>query len=176
MDAQDLLYKTIQVLSVFCNGTPSTYREAMGMKEVEKWRKACEDELRSLEEMGVWSEVEAPATTPILGTRWVFALKTNANGEVMRHKARLVVQGHCQIKGINFEETFAPTPTFTTLRSLFVIASAFNWKVTTFDVTTAYLHSEIDEYIYVRSPPGGSINKGKLLKLNKALYGLKQAG
>ncbi|MBW0577633.1 hypothetical protein O181_117348 [Austropuccinia psidii MF-1] len=176
IEAQDPLYATIQVLSTFCNGTPSTYQEAMEAKEVEEWRKACEDKLKSLEEMGAWTKVEKLAATPVLGTRWVFTLKTNPKGEVMRHKARLVVQGHRQIKGINIEETCALTPTFATLRSILAIASAFNGRVTTFDVTTAHLHREIDEDIYVQSPPGRTVNTDRVLKLNKVWYGLKQAG
>ncbi|MBW0537727.1 hypothetical protein O181_077442 [Austropuccinia psidii MF-1] len=140
------------------------------------WKRACEEELKSLEDMGVWSEVKRPIDKQILGTRWVFATKSNQQGELIRYKARLVVQGHCQVKGINFEETFAPTPTFATLRSVFAIASAYRWRVTTFDVMTAYLHSQLDEDIYVKAPPGVTTGPGMVFKLNKALYGLKQAG
>ncbi|MBW0473090.1 hypothetical protein O181_012805 [Austropuccinia psidii MF-1] len=113
--------------------------------------------------------------TQVLGTRWVFTLKTNPKGEVIRNKAKLVVQGHLKIKEINFEETFALTPTFATLRSIFEIASEYKWKITTFDVTTAYLHSKIDEDIYVQPPPGITAKEIKVWKQNKALCGLKQA-
>ncbi|MBW0529096.1 hypothetical protein O181_068811 [Austropuccinia psidii MF-1] len=67
-------------------------------------------------------------------------------------------------------------PTFTTLQSIFAIASAYRWRVTAFDVTTAYLHSNIDDDIYVKAPPGVAVSPGMVFKLDKALYGLKQAG
>ncbi|MBW0464561.1 hypothetical protein O181_004276 [Austropuccinia psidii MF-1] len=76
---------------------------------------ACEEELMSLKHMGVWEEVERDSNTQTLGTRWVFALKLDSDGRPLRHKAWLVVQGHRQIRGINFEETFARTPSFATL-------------------------------------------------------------
>ncbi|MBW0484035.1 hypothetical protein O181_023750 [Austropuccinia psidii MF-1] len=94
----------------------------------------------------------------------------NSEGDIIWHKARIVVQGHCQIKGIEFEETFAPTPTFTSLRCIFAIASKLCWEVQTFDIMTAYLHSGLEESIYVCPP------QGLAARQNKALYGLKQAG
>ncbi|MBW0498090.1 hypothetical protein O181_037805 [Austropuccinia psidii MF-1] len=64
----------------------------------------------------------------------------------------------------------------TSLKCLFAAASKFNWPVQTFDVTTAYLHSNVKEDVYVRPPPGMCLKEGAVLKLRKALYGLKQAG
>ncbi|MBW0538569.1 hypothetical protein O181_078284 [Austropuccinia psidii MF-1] len=176
IDAQDSFYELFQVSSSFCTGTPSTYFDALNSKEGGAWKEACEEELRNLNEMGVWHEIARPSDVQVLGTRWVFATKLNQHGDIVRYKARLVVQGHRQIKGVNFEETFAPTPTFTTLRAIFAIASAYKWRVTTFDVTTAYLHSKLEEDIYVRAPPGVAAGRDMVFKLNKALYGLKQAG
>ncbi|MBW0489939.1 hypothetical protein O181_029654 [Austropuccinia psidii MF-1] len=126
--------------------------------------------------MDIWEEVKRDSNIQTLGTRWVFALKLDSDGKPIRHKAWLVVQGHRQIRGVNFEETFAPTPLFGTLRSILPIASNKSWKVNTFDVTSAYLHSKIDEVIFVRPPPGITLGENKVLKLKRALYGLKQAG
>ncbi|MBW0471448.1 hypothetical protein O181_011163 [Austropuccinia psidii MF-1] len=121
-------------------------------------------------------EVLEKQANQVLGTRWVYTTKKDSNGNIVRHKAWVVVQGYRQIQGLNFDETFALTPTFASLRSLFAIASANSWEVQTFDVTTAYLHSSIEENIFVKPPPGLSTTPGTVLKLNKALYGLKQAG
>ncbi|MBW0548619.1 hypothetical protein O181_088334, partial [Austropuccinia psidii MF-1] len=56
------------------------------------------------------------------------------------------------------------------------MASAYKWRVTTFDVRTAYLHSKLEEDIYVRAPPVVATGHDMVFKLNKLLYGLKQAG
>ncbi|MBW0507984.1 hypothetical protein O181_047699 [Austropuccinia psidii MF-1] len=69
---------------------------------------------------------------------------------------------------------FAPTPTFNSLQCLLTIAAALGWEIQTFNVTTAYLHSNLEDAIYVRAPQGAT-DMPKVLKLKKALYGLKQA-
>ncbi|MBW0506605.1 hypothetical protein O181_046320 [Austropuccinia psidii MF-1] len=176
MEGQDTLFDLIRISSCFCTGTPTTYKEAESSPQADKWMMECDKELQNMKDMGVWEVVNQPKKKGILGTRWVFAMKLNAAGEVTQHKARLVVQGHKQIKGLNFEETFAPTPSFATLRSILAIASRAKWEIATFDVTAAYLHSSLDEDIYVRPPQGIDLEHGKVFKLQKALYGLKQAG
>ncbi|MBW0538940.1 hypothetical protein O181_078655 [Austropuccinia psidii MF-1] len=176
MREQDECLHLLNVSSMYCNGAPTTYHEAKKTPQALEWMTACEEELMNLKNMNVWEEVEHDSKKQTLGTRWVFALKMDSNGKPIRHKARLVVQGHRQIRGVNFEETFAPTPSFATLRSILAIAGNKSWKVNTFDVTSAYLHSKIDEDILVRPPPGVNIGENKVLKLKRALYGLKQAG
>ncbi|MBW0538921.1 hypothetical protein O181_078636 [Austropuccinia psidii MF-1] len=173
---QDECLNLLNVSSMYCNGAPTNYHEARSSPQAHEWMAACEEELENLKRMGVWEEAEGNNTTQVLGTRWVFAVKSDSDGKPIRHKARLVVQGHRQVRGVNFEETFAPTPTFATLRSILTIASKNLWKINTFDVTSAYLHSKIDEVIYVKPPPGVNIRENKVLRLKKALYGLKQAG
>ncbi|MBW0484569.1 hypothetical protein O181_024284 [Austropuccinia psidii MF-1] len=173
---QDEFFELMKISSNYCSGTPTNFREAQTCSDNTEWMNACGEELRNLQDMGVWETCNNSNGHQVLGTRWVFTTKTDSAGQILRYKARLVVQGHRQIKGINFEENFALTPSFATLRALLAVASMRHWKVTTFDVTAAYLHSDITDTIYVRPPPGLSGQEGKVLKLKKALYGLKQAG
>ncbi|MBW0526012.1 hypothetical protein O181_065727 [Austropuccinia psidii MF-1] len=176
MQEQDKCLHLLNVSSMYCNGAPTTYHEAKKTPQALELMTACKEELMNLKDMDVWEEVEHDSNTKTLGTRWVFALKMDSNGKPIRHKAQLVVQGHRKVRGINFEETFAPTPLFATLRSILAIARNRSWKVNTFDVTSAYLHSKINKAILVRPPPGVTIGENKVLKLKRALYGLKQAG
>ncbi|MBW0523358.1 hypothetical protein O181_063073 [Austropuccinia psidii MF-1] len=141
MKEQDECLNLLNVSSMYCNGAPTNYNKAKSSPQAEEWMAACEEELGNLKSMGVWEEVEGNNTTQVLGTQWVFALKSDSDGKRIRHKACLVVQGHRQVRGVNFEETFAPTPTFATLQSILTIASKNLWKINTFDVTSAYLHS-----------------------------------
>ena len=58
---------------------------------------------------GTWSLVDLPIGKKAIGTKWVLKLKHKPDGSIERYKARLVVKGYAQEKGIDFEETFAPT-------------------------------------------------------------------
>ncbi|PLW42058.1 hypothetical protein PCANC_13122 [Puccinia coronata f. sp. avenae] len=51
----------------------------------------------------------------------------------------------------------------------------FQWEVASFDVKSAFLHSDIDHNVYIRPPPGVAVSPGCVLKLRKALYGTRQA-
>ncbi|MBW0526964.1 hypothetical protein O181_066679 [Austropuccinia psidii MF-1] len=143
MTEQDKCLHLLNMSGMYCIGTPTNYHKAKSTPQAAEWMEACEEELRNLNSMEVWEEVEGVNVTQILGTQWVFALKSDSDGRLIRHKACLVVRGHRQIQGVNFEETFAPTPTFAILQSILTIASKNLWKINTFDVTSAYLHSKI---------------------------------
>ncbi|MBW0536227.1 hypothetical protein O181_075942, partial [Austropuccinia psidii MF-1] len=154
---------------------PSNYKEAMISINKTDWVSAIDEEIGSMmtEKVFTPSDLhnalkEVPHQS-ILGTRWVFTKKPD------RFKARLVARGFRQIQGINYDETFAPTPTFNSLRLLFSTACLKGWKIRTFDVKVAFLHSIIDKPVYVWPPMGMNVPKNKVLKLNKALYGTKQA-
>ncbi|MBW0543150.1 hypothetical protein O181_082865 [Austropuccinia psidii MF-1] len=154
---------------------PTTYWEAIHSNERNEWIAAINDELESMVKEDVFETVElkrALAEVPhesILSTKWVFVKKPE------RYKARLVARGFKQIQGVNYDETFAPTPTLNALRLLFSIACLKKWKIKTFDVKVAFLHSLIDKPVYVWNPQGMENKKFSVLKLKKALYGTKQA-
>ena len=58
-----------------------------------KWINAMDKEMESLYKNDVWELVELPKDRKAIGSKWVFKLKTDSDGSVERHKARLVVQG-----------------------------------------------------------------------------------
>ncbi|MBW0537913.1 hypothetical protein O181_077628 [Austropuccinia psidii MF-1] len=123
MTAQDDLFSIMSMNVNIGLGVPVSYKEALTSNNRKSWEAAMADELKSPEEMGVWQEVSTPAKG-ILGSRWVYTLKTNMAGEVVHFEAQAVVQGHRQIRKINFEEMFAPMPTFQSLQCILAMASA----------------------------------------------------
>ncbi|MBW0506242.1 hypothetical protein O181_045957 [Austropuccinia psidii MF-1] len=154
---------------------PATYDEAITSHNKNDWIQAINEEIDSMKTEDVFTLVtlkvalcEVPHES-ILGTRWIFTKKPE------RFKARLVARGFHQIHGINYDETFAPTPTFSSLRLLLSTACLKKWIVRTFDVKVAFLHSLIDKPVYIWPPKGMDVPKYSVLKLNKALYGTKQA-
>ena len=56
-----------------------------------------------------WQHCELPVHKKSLDGRWVFALKKNKNGEIVKYKANYIARGCNQIFGINYLETLAPT-------------------------------------------------------------------
>ncbi|KAL0323926.1 UNVERIFIED_CONTAM: Retrovirus-related Pol polyprotein from transposon TNT 1-94 [Sesamum calycinum] len=118
-----------------------------------------------------------PKDKEVIGVKWIYKTKLNADGSIQKHKARLIAKGYSQLPGIDYTETFAPVARLDTIRALIAIAANKKWKIYQMDVKSAFLNGYIDEEIYVEQPQG-FIAKGseeKVLRLKKALYGLKQA-
>jgi hypothetical protein len=81
------------------------------------------------------------------------------------------------VKGIDYEETFAPVARYTSIRTINALAASMGWKLHQMDVKTAFLNDEIEEEVYIEQPEGFVIHDEKtyVCRLKKALYGLKQA-
>jgi hypothetical protein len=157
------------------NYTPDTYADAMSCEHSERWKEACLSEINSLYANNTWHLVDPPPGAKVLPCRWLFRLKTDANGNTVRYKCRLVAGGHRQKEGVDFDQTFAPTGRNTTQRVLLAVAGSNSWKVRQLDVSTAFLHGEIDTDVYMQQPEGFGDGTNRVCKLDKCLYGLKQA-
>eukprot|EP00253_Pinus_taeda_P022186 PITA_22186 len=136
-----------------------------------------DEEMNAIEINKTWDLVELPKVKEVIGVKWVYKTKCNAEGKIERHKARLVVKGYKQQYGRDYEETFAPVARMETVRAVLSIAAKNKWKVYQMDVKSAFLNGVLKEEVYVEQPLGYE-KKGeehKVCKLKKALYGLKQA-
>jgi hypothetical protein len=137
---------------------------------------AVQEELTNLDRLQVWEVCPIPAGTRVLKAKWVFAVKTNSAGIPTWYKARYVAKGFDQVRGMQFDATFAPTASFVSMRIILSIAALNNWPVHTFEFVAAYLNSPIEEEVWVAPPEGLRVRPGKGCLLCKALYGTKQAG
>ena len=81
------------------------------------------EEMAAVEENHTWELVDPPAGCRPIRLKWVFKVKRNERGEVVRHKARLVAKGFVQREGIDFEEVFAPVVHMESVRLLLVLAA-----------------------------------------------------
>ncbi|MBW0536724.1 hypothetical protein O181_076439 [Austropuccinia psidii MF-1] len=112
----------------------------------------------------------------VLGSKWVFTSKQDANGKVNKDKAHYVVKGLNQQPGQDFVDCYAPTPSIVTICLLLALKTQQKLHMTTFEISVACLHSPIDKEIYVKAPTELQPElKGKSMKLHKALNGTKQA-
>jgi hypothetical protein len=151
---------------------PHSYREA----SVDPlWQKAMSDELDALSKTHTWDLVDLPPGKFAVGCKWVYKIKTRADGSVERYKARLVAKGFAQEYGIDYEETFAPVARLTSVRSLLAVAAVRHWQLFQMDVKNAFLNSDLTEEVYMHPPPGYHHPPHKVCRLRRALYGLKQA-
>ncbi|GJS85249.1 retrovirus-related pol polyprotein from transposon TNT 1-94 [Tanacetum coccineum] len=89
----------------FTSVEPKNYKEAL---QESCWIKAMQEELNEFERLKVWEIVPRPDRVMIITLKWIFKVKLDKMGGVLKNKARLVVRGYRQEEGINFEESFAP--------------------------------------------------------------------
>ena len=145
----------------------------------DEWLEAMTKEFNSLVDNRTWQLCELPPHKKSLGGRWVFALKKDENGEIVKYNVRYVAKSFDQIFGSGYLETFAPTAILSSIRMLLALVTHFHCEVFQFDVSSTYLIADLEEDVNVEQPPGFE-NPGKWSKLVckflKGLFGLKQAG
>ncbi|GJT41512.1 copia protein [Tanacetum coccineum] len=84
---------------------PKTYKQAL---EHSCWIEAMQEEIHEFERLDVWILVPCPDNILIIPLKWIFKIKLDEYGDVLKNKARLVAKGYRQEAGIDFEESFAP--------------------------------------------------------------------
>jgi hypothetical protein len=158
----------------------TSVEEPVSFKEAEQdaaWHAAMRKEMKAIEDNYTWELTSLPVGHRAIGLKWVYKVKHNESGDVVQHKARLVVKGYVQSTGINFDEVFALVAHLQSVRMMVVLAAHEGWEVHHMDVKSAFLNGVIKEEVYVQQPPGFSTtdSENKVLRLHKALYGLRQA-
>ena len=87
--------------------------------------------------------VDLPSGQSVVGCRWVYKIKTKANGFVEWYKARLVAYGFTQEYGIDYKETFAPVARLTSVRCLITVATIHHWPLYQMKVKNAFLNGDL---------------------------------
>jgi hypothetical protein len=175
------VYRDIFLLSFGARsgaGVPRSYRQARESPDWPHWKRAMEAELDVIGESKTFT-LEPRRGQHVLPSMWVFTVKTDANGQVARYKARLVVCGNKQIAGLEFDyaRLYSPVVRTTSLRIFFAVAAALGLPVFQIDVVGAFLHAALQEKIFMKQPVGFE-EKGKedwVWRLWRSLYGLRQA-
>ncbi|GJX76167.1 retrovirus-related pol polyprotein from transposon TNT 1-94 [Tanacetum coccineum] len=153
---------------------PKNYKDALTQA---CWIEAMQEELHEFERLEVWELVPPPDKAFVITLKWIYKVKLDELGGILKNKARLVARGYRQEEGIDFEESFAPVARLEAIRIFLAFAAHMNMVVYQMDVKTAFLNGNLREEVYV-SQPDGFVDPDKpnyVYKLKKALYGLKQA-
>ena len=87
----------------------------------------------------------------MVGCRWVYALKRDAAGNIIRYKARLVAQGFSQVPGVDFFDTYAPVAKLASIRMALAYGTQRDYEIHQVDVKNAYLNTSFvdNEVIYM---------------------------
>ncbi len=173
MEAESYDYFVANAVSI--REPPTTYEEAMQSAERSKWVEAIEKEKRSLDKHNVFEMRPLPPGFSAVGSKWVFAYKYDAHGEVSSYKARLVAQGFTQRAGIDYDETYAPVARMASTRIFLAYTTRRRFHLMQADVKTAYLNGDMEQEVYMRIPRGYDNPKGQYFKVKKSLYGLCQS-
>ena len=105
--------------------------------------------MTSITENQTWSLEDMPPGHRAIGLKWVFKLKCNEKGEVVKHKTRLVTKGYVQKQEVDFEEVFALVARLESVCLLLTIATYCSWEVHHMDVKSAFLNGKLKETVYV---------------------------
>ena len=97
-----------------------------------------QQEFEIIEKNKTWELVDRPHHKEIIGVKWVYKVKYNADGSVQRNKAMLVAKGYSQQPGIDYQETFAPVARLDTVRAIISLAAQKDWLLYQLDVKSAF--------------------------------------
>ncbi|CAI7819771.1 unnamed protein product, partial [Closterium sp. NIES-53] len=156
--------------------TPRSYAEAIEGPYSSQWQAAMDAEMASWKSTGTYvDEVPPPGANIVSGMR-IFRVK-RPPGSPPVFKARYVARGFSQRQGVDYFQTFSPTPKMTTLWVLLHIAAQRDYELHSLDFSTAFLQGSQHEEIWLRRPPGftGSFPPGTQWSLRRPVYGLREA-
>jgi hypothetical protein len=91
------------------------YNKAMASPDTPEWLAACKEEMQTWKDLDVYNIIPQPKGRKVIGSKWVFHVKQGPNRSIQKYKARIVAQGFTQVEGIDFDQTFTPVVTFSSL-------------------------------------------------------------
>ena len=155
---------------------PRSLREALSSPERSEWLSAHRREWGTLESKGTFEHVRIPKGANVVAWTEVFKTKVDADGKVVKRKARLVARGDTQVYGVDFEFTFAATSRMESFRLIVALATVFDLWLWQGDVEAAYLNAKLEETVFMPYPEMVDRKEGcDGVRLIKSLYGLKQS-
>lgn len=134
----------------FLKEVPTTVAEALSSRDCDQWKHAMQHEYDCLVNNHTWEMVDAPEKSAVQ-CKWVFKIKLDQENK-KTFRARLVAKGFTQREGVDFYETFSPVVRHSTLRVLIALSVNVGLNIFHLDVTTAFLHGELEEIVYMKQP------------------------
>ncbi|CAI7796373.1 unnamed protein product [Closterium sp. NIES-54] len=115
-----------------------SYAEAIDGPYSSQWQTSMDTEMASWKSTGTYVDKVPPPGANIVSGMWIFMVKRPL-GSPPVFKARYVARGFSQRQGVDFFQTFSPTPKMTTLRVLLHVAAQRDYELHSLDFSTAFL-------------------------------------
>jgi hypothetical protein len=165
------------------------HHQAMKHPDREKFKEAMQKECEAHYNEGNYKLIKKdklPEGATLLSSVWQMKRKRKpSTGEISKYKTRMNVDGSQMIKGLHYEETYAPVVQWATIRFFISMAILRNWHTRQLDFVLAYTQADIERDLYMKLSAGFTVpgrtmteqdRRDYALKLEKYLYGQKQAG
>ncbi|KAL0423210.1 UNVERIFIED_CONTAM: Retrovirus-related Pol polyprotein from transposon TNT 1-94 [Sesamum radiatum] len=133
---------------------PKIYVEAITSIDSRFWKEAIKNELDSIMTNHTWDLVDLPVGSKPIKCKWIFKKKIKPDGSIDKFKARLVVVGYTQKKGIDYFDTYSPVTKIATITALIALSAINDLMIHQMDVKTAFLNGDLEEEIYMEQPEG----------------------
>ncbi|CAI7913580.1 unnamed protein product [Closterium sp. NIES-54] len=133
--------------------TPRSYAEAITGPYSSQWQTAMDDEMAYWKSTGTYVDQVPPSLANIVDGMWIFRVK-RPSGSPPAFKARYVARCFSQRHGVDNFHTFSTTLKMTTLWVLLHVAAQRDYEFHSLDVSTAFLHGNLHEEIWLCRPPG----------------------
>ncbi|CAI7858102.1 unnamed protein product [Closterium sp. NIES-53] len=132
-------------------------------------------EMASWKSTGAYVDEVPPPGANIVDGMWIFRVKWPP-GSALAFKVRYVARGFSQRQGVDYFQTFSPTPKMTTLWVLLHVAAQRDYELHSLDFSTAFLQGSLHEEIWLRQPPGftGTFPAGTQWSLRRPVYCLRE--
>jgi Reverse transcriptase (RNA-dependent DNA polymerase) len=159
------------------------YHQVLNEPDKDMFIKAMEHEIQQHNDNRNWVPIKrskVPSTSRVLPSVWSMRRKRDlTTGVVLKYKARLNVDGSRQLKGIDYEETFAPVASWSSIRLILLLASINNWCTYQLDFVQAFPQAPVENELYIEVPKGCNIDNNNgyyVLQVLNNIYGQRQTG
>jgi hypothetical protein len=102
------------------DGEPRSFAEA---EKHAAWRAAMQSEMDAVETNRTWELADLPHGHRAITLKWVFKLKRDESGAIVKHKTRLVARDFLQQEGIDFDDAFASVAYMESVRLLLALSA-----------------------------------------------------
>nr|GEX53968.1 retrovirus-related Pol polyprotein from transposon TNT 1-94 [Tanacetum cinerariifolium] len=121
----------------YLNPPPYSYKDALTES---CWIEAMQEELNEFDRLKVWELVPRPYCVMVITLKWIYKVKLDELGGVLKNKARLVARGYRQEEGIDFEESFSLVARIEAIHIFITFASHMNMVAYQMDVKIVFLN------------------------------------
>ena len=120
---------------------PNSVEEALSSPQ---WSEAMNVEFQSIQDNNTWELVPRPSNKKVIGVKWIYKVKFHSDGSLDKYKSRLVAKGYSQKEGVDYDDSFAPTARYSTIRNVLALSSHYAWSIYQLDVKSAFLNGDLE--------------------------------